>query len=60
MKEIKLGSTYKNKIYSSSGSDSIIITMIGTDDTKAQSYYNATTKEINIPAVTGDITIRKG
>lgn len=60
MKEIKLGSTYKNKIYSSSGSDSIIITMIGTDDATAQSYYNATTKEINIPTVTGDITIRKG
>lgn len=59
MKEIKLGSAYKNKIGNLSASEGVIITMLGTSDSQAQSYFNRTTKEINIPAVTGDITIRR-
>lgn len=59
MKEIKLGSSYKNKIGNLSASEGVVITMLGTNNTTAQSYFNRVTKEINIPAVTGDITIRR-
>lgn len=59
MKEIKLGSSYKNKIGNLSASEGVVITMLGTNNTTAQSYFNRITKEINIPAVTGDITIRR-
>ena len=60
MKEIKVGSTYKNKIYNIAASEGLIITMTGVSDETAQSYFNVATKEINIPVVTGDITIRRG
>ena len=59
MKEIKVGNTYKNKIYNIAASEGLIITMTGVSDATAQSYFNIATKEINIPAVTGDITIRR-
>jgi hypothetical protein len=60
MKEIKLGSEYKNKIYNIAASENLIIEMTGTDNASIQSYFNASTKEIYIPEVKGDITIRRG
>ena len=60
MKEIKLGSKYRNKIYNIAASENLIIEMTGTDNASIQSYFNASTKEIYIPEVKGDITIRRG